>query len=361
MKKTLTVNISGIVFHIDEDAYSKLERYLTSIRRHFNKNEGCDEIISGIEGRIAEMFQEKTKDHKQVVTLEDVSEVIRQLGEPEEISGDNTQEKDKQQPYEEPETVKGSKRLYRDPDNKYLGGVCGGMGAFFQIDPTWIRLLFILAIFAGFGILLYIILWIVIPKARSTADKLEMRGEKVNLSNIEKSIKEDLQDIKRNLQDLSEDTKDVFKKKKINREQNNALRMILEGIAAFIQAIFRFIGIILGVVLVFFGVVFLIALLTALFFGSLSFIAPFSHLLHPLSDMLEVVFTTQWHVYLASAGILLSIGIPLILIMLAGLQLVFRFDTSSRVAGFIFLLLWITGIVLLIVAALNGLIVFTGL
>lgn len=214
MKKTLTVNISGIVFHIDEDAYSKLERYLTSIRKHFNKDEGCDEIISGIEGRIAEMFQERTKDHRQVVTLEDVNEVIRQLGEPEEISGGKDREDENRQTYEEPETVKGPKRLYRDPDNKYIGGVCGGMGAFFQIDPTWIRLLFILAIFAGFGLLLYIILWIVIPKARTTADRLEMRGEKVNLSNIERSIKEDLQDIKKNLQDLSEDTKDVFKKKK---------------------------------------------------------------------------------------------------------------------------------------------------
>lgn len=136
--------------------------------------------------------------------------------------------------------------------------------------------------------------------------------------------------------------------------------MVAEGLAAFIHAIFRFIGVILGVALVFTGIVLLIGLLTALFFGTLSFIAPFNQVFYPLTDFFEVAFTAPWHVYLASTGILLSIGIPLLLIMLAGLQLVFRFDTSSRLAGNIFLLLWIVGIVILVVAALNGLVVFTG-
>lgn len=216
MKKTLTVNISGIVFHIDDDAYVKLDRYLNTIRKHFVSEEGCDEIIAGIESRIAEMFQEKVTSSKQVVSLDDVREVIGQLGEPEQICGndDNGGKKSADQP-EEPryESYRASKRLYRDPDDKYIGGVCGGLGAYFQVDPTWMRLLFLVAIFAGFGILLYIILWIVIPRARTTAEKLEMRGERVNLSNIEKSIKEDLQDIKKNLRDISEETRDAFKKK----------------------------------------------------------------------------------------------------------------------------------------------------
>lgn len=216
MKKTLTVNISGIVFHIDDDAYAKLDRYLITIRRHFSSDEGCDEIIAGIEGRIAEMFQEKVTASKQVVTLADVKEVISQLGEPEQISGSD-EASDKKQESGSGDSdyydIKASKRLYRDPDDKYIGGVCGGLGAYFQVDPTWMRLLFIVGIFAGFGILLYIILWIVIPRARTTAEKLEMRGERVNLSNIEKSIKEDIQDIKNNLRNISEETRDAFKKK----------------------------------------------------------------------------------------------------------------------------------------------------
>lgn len=216
MKKTLTVNISGIVFHIDDDAYAKLDRYLVTIRRHFSSDEGCDEIIAGIEGRIAEMFQEKVTASKQVVTLADVKEVISQLGEPEQISGSDEASEKKQNTRSaesEYDYMKASKRLYRDPDDKYIGGVCGGLGAYFQVDPTWMRLLFIIGIFAGFGILLYIILWIVIPRARTTAEKLEMRGERVNLSTIEKSIKEDIQDIKNNLRDISEETRDAFKKK----------------------------------------------------------------------------------------------------------------------------------------------------
>ncbi len=203
MKKTLTANINGIVFHIDEDAYYKLSRYLERIKAHFKHEQGGEEIVAGIESRIAEMFQERKKSHQQVVNIEDVQEVISQLGEPAEMSGDRDGRSDwgGRNNHTE-ESI--PKQLFRDPDNKYIGGVCSGLAAYFNIDPTWVRLLFVLLIFAaGSTILAYIILWIVIPKAVTTADRLSMRGERVNLSNIEKSIKEDLRDIKKNLEDLS--------------------------------------------------------------------------------------------------------------------------------------------------------------
>lgn len=203
MKKTTTVNINGIVFHIDEDAYHRLDAYLKNLRQHFKKEEGCDEIMSGIESRLSEMFREKKKGSDRVVSMEDVQDAIAQLGEPAEISGEE-EEHDNPGSSFSSGTEPAPKRLFRDPDDKYIGGVCGGLGAYFQIDPTWIRVIFLLTIFAySFGLILYIVLWIVIPKARTTADRLAMRGEKVNLSNIEKSIKEDLRDIKRNLEDLS--------------------------------------------------------------------------------------------------------------------------------------------------------------
>ncbi len=201
----MTVNISGIVFHIDEDAYDRLHRYLRAIRVHFDSEAGCEEILAGIEERIAEMLRQKKPGERQVVSLEDVRETITQLGEPEEISGNGPGEKASSGHEEDPATEPAPKRLFRDPDNKYIGGVCGGLGAYFQIDPTWIRLIFLLTFFlGGGGLILYIVLWIVIPKARTTADRLSMRGERVTLSNIEKSIKEDLRDIKQNLEDLSE-------------------------------------------------------------------------------------------------------------------------------------------------------------
>ena len=203
MKKTLTANINGIVFHIDEDAYYKLSRYLERIKAHFKHEYGGEEIVAGIESRIAEMFQERKKSHQQVVNLSDVQEVIAQLGEPAEISGNESESNNRRETTDYAEES-APKQLFRDPDNKYIGGVCSGLAAYFNIDPTWVRLLFVLLILAaGSTILAYIILWIVIPKAKSTADRLSMRGERINLSNIEKSIREDLRDIKKNLEDLS--------------------------------------------------------------------------------------------------------------------------------------------------------------
>ena len=134
MKKTLTVNISGIVFHIDEDAYEKLNQYLASVRRHFTPDDGCDEIMADIESRIAETLQEKISDSKQVVSLHDVQAVISQLGEPDQIGGE--EEPATEEAGKRIRTEKTARRLYRDPDNAILGGVAGGLGAYFQVDTT---------------------------------------------------------------------------------------------------------------------------------------------------------------------------------------------------------------------------------
>lgn len=351
MKKTLSANISGIVFHIDEDAYDKLNHYLGSIRRHFSADEGCEEIISGIEGRIAEMFQERIKDNRQVISIDDVKEVIGQLGEPEQISGEETYTKES--PGTGPATEKGPKRLYRDPDDKYIGGVCGGLGAFFQIDPTWMRILFLVGIFAGFGIVLYLILWIVIPKARTTAEKLEMRGEKVNLSNIERSIKEDIQDIKRNLKDLSEETKDAFKKKSPDTN-DNALRSVIQAIIAVIGVIFRIVGAIVGVVVILLGVLLLTTLVTALFFGPVSISSPFNAWLFSCPHFFSVVFTTHWMTSLATIALVLTAGIPLVVLIYIGLKLIFNFEGRLRGFGIFLFFLWMVGLALSIFVSINA-------
>ncbi len=202
MKKTLTVNISGIVFHIDEDAYRRLDAYLVRIRRHFSSEKDGEEILSGIEDRIAEIFREKKQDQRQVVSLADVNEAISQLGEPSEISGEEEDQGRQQGAFHFEKD--GPKRLFRDPDDKYIGGVCGGLASYFQIDTIWVRVLFVILIFAySFGIILYILLWILVPKARTISDRMAMHGKRVTLTSIEQSIKEDLQDIKKNLEDLS--------------------------------------------------------------------------------------------------------------------------------------------------------------
>ncbi len=204
MKKTVTVNISGIIFHIDEDAYDRLNNYLRRIKTYFRREEGGDEIIAGIESRIAEMFQERSKNHSHAINIDDVNDAISQLGEPSQIDGDKEDASSSSYSRESFTEDTAPRRLFRDPDNKYIGGVCSGLAAYFNIDPTFVRILFvILILLAGSTIFAYIILWIVIPRARTTADRLSMRGEKINLSNIEKAIREDLRDIKKNLEDLS--------------------------------------------------------------------------------------------------------------------------------------------------------------
>ena len=214
MKKTFTINISGIIFHIDEDAYDKLNRYLESIKSHFKKSESKDEIIADIESRIAEILQERMSDTKQVVNIKDVDHVTEMMGQPSDFAEADEPVHEDKESKERTYYSRTNKRLYRDPENKMIGGVCGGLGAYFNTDPLWFRLLFVaLIIFSGAGLLIYIILWVVVPEAFTTAERLEMRGEAVNVSNIEKSIREEFDRFKDKLQDLSDEAKKTFKKK----------------------------------------------------------------------------------------------------------------------------------------------------
>lgn len=191
MKKTLTVNLNNQVFHVDEDAHIRLKEYLDRIESHFSNKEERADIISDIETRISELFSERTSAEKQVITLKDVEEIIRIMGDPVEIGGGSETGKDQQS------TTSTTRRLYRDPDNRVLGGVCGGIGQYFKLDPIIFRVIFLIVFFGfGIGFLIYIILWIVVPEARTTAQKLEMRGDPVNASNIGKFMRDEFESVK---------------------------------------------------------------------------------------------------------------------------------------------------------------------
>ncbi len=186
MKKTITINLGGMVFHIDEDAYRQLEEYLRSLGDHYANDPASGEILEDIEARMAELFHEKMSPGQEVITLANTQEVIRIMGYPEDFM-----EEDPSAAYGRRQRTH-YRRIYRDPDSRVLGGVCGGLGAYFNIDPLVFRLLFIaVTLLGGAGVLLYIILWIIVPEAKTTAQKLEMRGEPVNVSNIGKKVKEE--------------------------------------------------------------------------------------------------------------------------------------------------------------------------
>lgn len=192
MKKTFTINISGSVFHIEEDAYEVLQKYMVTLKNHFGSSEEGIEIISDIEARIAEIFTEKSNGGKNAVTLEWVNIVIKTMGTPESFS--ETLDDEEPQPGQE----KRKRRLYRDPEQTVLGGVCGGLSVYFDMDPVIVRIIFVVLtiITTGVGVLAYLILWIAVPKAVNTAQRLEMRGQEVSVKNIEKFFKDEANAVK---------------------------------------------------------------------------------------------------------------------------------------------------------------------
>ncbi len=337
MKKTFTVNVNGIVFHIDEDAYNVLNDYLSSIKKHFSKTEGRDEIISDIEARIAEMLQENINGQNQVITIEHIEKVIEVIGLPSEFEGEEA--------FEDNNNSK-SKRLYRDPDNTMIAGVCSGLGNYFHSDPAWFRLIFVLAVVfgVGTGLIVYLILWIVVPEAKSTAEKLEMKGEKVNLSNIENSIKEEIEKLKDKFNDFSEEAKNTFKKKSVTHKSDldNIANLFAQILNIFVRLVLIFVGIVISII----GISVLLAFFISMFEAGWYFLpieAGYSSF--SLDNLSELILGNNGSNVFFKAGLFLFIGIPLIMILYTGIRLIFGFK-RVRYTGTIVFYFWLAGLLL---------------
>ncbi len=192
MKLTLSISLGGYSFNIDEDGYDELKKYIKDLEYHFAGNENCPEILADIEARIAEIFKAGLTPFKQTVSLNDVKQAISAIGI--DVSGDEQKTSGgKFQP-------SGSRRIYRDPDNRVIGGVCAGIGACWSISPIIIRIIFILLVFGwGLGVFIYLLLYITIPEAQTAAQKIEMHGEPVNLQNIKDTVKKEFNAIRKRL------------------------------------------------------------------------------------------------------------------------------------------------------------------
>lgn len=193
MKKTLTVNLGGTVYHIDEDAYRLLDNYLCNLRLHFRQQQGAEEIVNDMETRISELFTEKITAGSQVITIACVEEVIARMGKPEDFEGVGEEEAGGRRSH----SAAGSsgsgtfrRRLYRNPEEKMLGGVISGIAAYLGWDVTLLRLLALIVLVCGYGALIpvYIVCWVIIPEAFTAAEKLNMRGEDVTVENIGKTV-----------------------------------------------------------------------------------------------------------------------------------------------------------------------------
>lgn len=340
MKKTVTVNISSIIFHIDEDAYEKLLDYIDEIRGYLGSTEGIEEIIEDVEARIAEMLQVKITDSKQVITIEDVNEVILQMGEPSQF-GTETEPTTKNKR----ERNSTAKRFYRDPDNKVIGGVCSGIGNYFNIDTLWIRIIFAAALlFFGSGVLLYIFLWVITPEARTTAEKLEMRGEKVNIYNIEKSVKKEFNQIKNRFsKNKKKENSDLTR----DRNTENIFERIIHIFITILKISLRIFIIFFGIVLIFIGIFLLIGFLGSFIKGgeviSLTNIGATNI---SLSAFLKLVIDSPGQVTVLIIGLFLLIGVPLIMIIYNGIKMIFGFKSRFKVIGISAFSLWFTGLIL---------------
>jgi phage shock protein PspC (stress-responsive transcriptional regulator) len=168
--------------------------YLRNLELHFAGEESSSEILSDIETRMAELFRIKLTTYKQVINIADVRQAISVLGAPEDIAdSDGPTSRGK---FSSP----GYHRMYRDTDNRVIGGVCSGMGAYWNIDPVIVRIIFIaLALAGGIGVLVYLILYIVLPEAKTTAQKIEMKGEPVNIHNIKEAVKMEFDSVRKNM------------------------------------------------------------------------------------------------------------------------------------------------------------------
>ncbi len=195
MKKALTISIAQTLFTIEEDAYQKLDGYLRSVRAHFSATEGGEEVVADIESRIAELF---LASKRAIITLVEVDAVMVSMGGVEDFDDEKSSGPEMKEKKTEEERG-GTKRLFRDTENGIVAGVSSGLAAYTGVDALWIRILFIvLVLSSGIGILIYIILWLAVPEAKTAAQKLEMQGSPVTIENLTENVKEKIEDVKKN-------------------------------------------------------------------------------------------------------------------------------------------------------------------
>ncbi|MEM6686651.1 MAG: PspC domain-containing protein [Bacteroidota bacterium] len=340
MNKTININLANMFFHIDEDAYNTLQRYLNAIKRSFTDSQGRDEILADIEARVAELFSERMKSDRQVVGMKEVQEVIDIMGQPEDyLVDDEIFEDGPNANYtNQSRTTTGTgtnRKLYRDYDNKVIAGVCAGLAKYFGVDDLWIRLLAIIIVFAGVGspILVYFILWFIIPKATTTSEKLAMAGKPANISNIEQKIKEGLDDVHETIKDVNFE--------QVGQKAKSGASSFFDSIGHIIESIIKVFGKFFGVIFIIVAVSILIgALMSALGFSFFNFEFFDGRDFFYYKDLGIINETSPWILGLL---ILLAIGIPAIVLFILGMKIVVKNSKSiGTPAKTTLIVLWIS-------------------
>jgi len=324
MKKTVTINISGIIFHIEEDAYEKLNNYLTTIKQYFDRTEdNGKEVFADIEARIAEILQEKVNGSKQVIVIDDIDEVVAIMGSPKDFEAFYTQD-EKAEPASQLGTEqKIKRRLFRNSDDIVIGGVCSGLAAYLDLDAIWVRLaMFLLVFFGGLSLWVYIILWIIIPQAKSTADKLAMKGEPATIDNIIKTVKEEANDLNQ----------------RINGK--GILSNIIKTCSLILFWIFKFLRRIVGLIILLIGLGLFVGYMAVLFGVSVA------ENISDLKSWKGVIFDTNSDYVIAVLSFILIAGIPIFMLLFSGIKLLFKINFHNKWLNISAGLLWLIGLIL---------------
>ena len=346
MDATLNINLDGRVFRIAEDAYTKLKGYLDTIKRRLGANEEAGEILEDIEARIAELFLFKQSDG--IVNLAMVEAIIETIGEPADIVDDEEAEepqKESQKTYSAPPPYYGRKGLYRDRDDRVFAGVCGGLGAYFDVDPLVFRIIAVVTtlLSVGFVPLIYIVLWIAMPEARTLEQRLRMRGG-ITFKDVGDNIKEEYQAVSNKFKSYAHS--------KNYRDMQQRVNKTGDVMANGLHAALRVFATILGIGIVLWSVVVIMVLTgvivlkdampgLALSEGNI-YITSFPNL-----------FLSQIDQTLITIAAALLVIIPLLVILYLGLKLIFRFKSNGKAIGMTALGLWLAGLILLFFTALR--------
>ena len=330
MNKTINIHLAQTLFSLDENAYALLKNYLEKLERLFKNTEGAKDILEDIEARIAELFTNLKKDNLYVISVADVEQVIETLGTPEDLAGE-------EEPTETSAQYNGPKKLFRDPDDRFLGGVAGGLSHYVGLDSVWIRLIMLILFFSSVGgvVLVYILLWILIPEAKSTADKLMMKGEPVNVSNIKKKIKEEIDQVGDKVKDVDyENIGNQIKKK--SKDFSDILLKLARGVV-------KLLTLLIGIFLLFISSIVLLVIFISTVVGSV-----FSAMVP--QEIMQFGLSLDIPVVVLGFFALLIVGIPFIFLFTLGLQLLSQNKSvMSRLFSLILLGLWILSLITLMI------------
>jgi phage shock protein PspC (stress-responsive transcriptional regulator) len=336
MNKTIIININGTVFHIEEQAYEVLKEYMTEVKRHFFNSADSLEITTDIENRIAEMFSDiLARDNRQALIEQDVQDVITQMGSVKDFETADT-DGPADAGFATPpfESTAGTRRLFRDADDHLIGGVCAGIANYFDVQPAWVRLFFALAfIFAGTGFILYIILWIIIPKAITRADRMAMKGEPLDLQGFKRNFEAEMSAVGSRLQAVGQDARPLaYKTRDFVSDFFHHLGIFLGGTGKVLIKV-------LGIALIMSCVAGIITLIVGAIATSIFGI--------PFFEVPDIFISYNYANQVIVAFALLAI-IPLVAIIMVVSSAVFNTTPINRSVGVTLLVIWISSLAVLL-------------